>query len=230
MVRHKSRSFDGAEDQLNPTPYWWKVTCKKLFDMQFQRFGWYNYYSPSSLTETFRSLAFLARKVSEIGKVPEGHLPFLLVNRSIPVVEQAKELIETRYRVRFDLEPSSLRYLYATDISSSWYLLADVEVGKETNGMRPGEAAEQLLRNGRFPLDLYEGIALAVAMPEEILDRTVSLPGCIYRVDDIPYVSLRKDRVSNATQLKISASRPRVHYSSWGVASCRERISLSAET
>jgi len=225
MVRRKLRSFGGAE--FNPTPYQRRISPEKFFNMQFYRFGWYGYfYRTAALTETFQPLTLLAKKISEIGTVPRGHLPFLLVNRSIPVIEQAHEFIGLRYRVRFDLESSLLRYLYATEVFSSWYLLIDVEVGKETNGMRPGEATEQLLRNGRLPLDLYEGIALVVAMPEEIIDRTVNLPGCIYRTDDIPYLSLRKDRVLDATTLKISWSRPRVRYSSWGVASCRERVSL----
>lgn len=263
MVSRRNRFlWERAHGQLVSTPYWrmwieshapegmrgkcWGGDSKeqiyrKLFDLQFFRYGRHGYfrYATPPTRETFQPVALLAEMVLGIENVPKRHIPFLLVNRGIPIETQVEEFarIATSYGGRNPIELEctldfdEVEDPYDKEIVGDWYILVDVEIGRETEDVPPLDALEQLREKGRHPLDIYEGIALSVCLSEEIMDRVICLPGSLYRRKDIPNISFTSAGLvgNRPPRLRISYSKSRTRYERWGVASYRERIVLPPE-
>ncbi len=229
--RESFPSFTGGE-----RPEWWRnISLEKLFNFQFHRLGWYGSYRPAT-RETFEPLVALGKMIPEVKRMipeirdtPQGHIPFLLVNRDIPIVKQISLLFDRKWPVKFKLDPRELKHPYDSEIPRGWYLIVDVEVGRELEHIPLRNAGMRLRRAGRYPLDLYEGVALALIMTEEVAGRVVSLPGSRYRKDDIPYVAVVKDPETSVLRLRIGSSRPRIFHKRWGIASSARRIILPRE-
>jgi len=138
-------SSEGTDPKYEPdfTPFWRKKSrslarkyrtrealYRKLFDTQFSRFRWHTLYS-SVTQEQLSPLVYLGREVQRIGRVPRGHLPFLLVNRSIPIGRQIGSLFDHESKnvtVGKYLDLNQIRHRYKREIPPAWYLLVDVEV------------------------------------------------------------------------------------------------------
>lgn len=230
MKHHKTGSSTGSD----PLPYSARVNVRKLLDLQMYELSLHRYLGEGARVSrgTYESLA----KLWEIGlprvvDVPKGHIPFVIVNRRIPLEKQLeffrRGYNEHQTQVGLDLE--EIRHIDTGEAPQGWYLLIDVEVGRENEESDPREAIAEIQEKGRYCLDLYEGMALAVCVRDEIMNRTVILPGSTYLKGSVPHVSLARNFFTRILSLRIAASRPKTHYPTWGVASCRERIYLPRE-
>lgn len=55
--------------------------------------------------------------------------------------------------------------------SAKIYLLTDVDTGRETLNVRPEDALRMIIQQGRYPLTLEEGVAMALHFPQTLTDK-----------------------------------------------------------
>ncbi|MEK7555137.1 MAG: DUF5701 family protein [Patescibacteria group bacterium] len=227
MAHHETHSLDGMGNDHERLSYWSKLNAKRLFNKQFQSFAHYGFLREPGhavTSETYSPLHQLGKLVSDSEEVQRGHLTILLVNGGVPIASQLYEIFPMRhYRVASNLNLGHLRNCIP-EVASDWYMLADVEVGRETEGMSPREAVAWLKERGRTPFNLREGISLVVCTRGEFAGRVISLPGSIYQRDHIPYLGIRKNEVSSEVVVHLSFSRPDKLHVGWGVPSYSRRI------
>lgn len=150
--------------------------------------------------------------------------PFVIALRNGVPSELAIELVELRDKPGFtSMEPGDLARFEPIDgvelPNAFAYLVVDVDTGRDTRNVTPDDALETIVRDGRSPLTLAEGLALATHHPERLKTETAfSILG-----------SRCGDR--RVTAIWLSGGRPRLGWCwagnphAWlGSASCAERV------
>ncbi len=176
-------------------------------------------------------LSLLRGKVSEIPSdisITEGILPFVIViNSNLVPVEKSVETIERKGKKGYvNLDPVTPKdFTPITSViipKSPFYLLINIDRGKNTLNVRPEDALKRIEKEKRSPLTIDEGISILVHYPEYLKKNN-----CFSLL-----ASRRNDQ--RVPALWISKTGPRLGWCwdrnphTWlGSASCEKRIGIS---
>jgi hypothetical protein len=157
----------------------------------------------------------------------KGQLPFVIVVRSdlIPV-EKAMSLVEREGKngltKLYPREPKDFDVVDGVRIPNGMaYLLVDIDRGKETINITPGEALQMIKNGNRSPLTIDEGIAIITQYPKFLMkNNCFSLLASRYSGDKrVPAIWINSEKRPNLGWCWDGNPH------TWlGSASCRSRI------
>jgi hypothetical protein len=168
---------------------------------------------------------FMEKAPSLLDERKEGEIPFVLVQKGFIGENDAKKLkaVDLMEEVMVDLTPSEMRRL-KTDrgklklpVGVDAYVMFNIEIGEDTKGLDPVEAAAAMERDGRSPLTMDEGAMLALFHSEFVRNDGIWLQGT--RSSDRVVLLSRKFGKPH-----LSCGNPQFSMPTWGSASCRHRI------
>jgi len=129
--------------------------------------------------EFINNLEPLREKVKNLNApdidIEKGFLPFLIVIKSdvIPTtttMSQVEKNGKTGITKLFPLEPTDFTTIADITLPDrNVYALVDVDRGRETINKSPSEALNEIVRTGRTPLTIDEGIAIVTHYPEFLI-------------------------------------------------------------
>ncbi len=134
--------------------------------------------------------------------IEKGYLPFVIVVKSnLVATEIAMSLVERTGRhgltKLYPRAPADFKSIDSVSIPESMaYLLVDIDRGKETINITPGEALKIITREKRFPLTIDEGVAIVTHYPEFLIkNNCFSLLASRYSGDKrVPAIWINKER------------------------------------
>jgi hypothetical protein len=104
-----------------------------------------------------------------------GYLPFVVVVKSDLVpTDRAMSLVDKNGRAGitklFPYKPNDFTTIDAVTIPNGMaYLLVDIDRGKNNINQPPNEAMQVIIRKGRLPLTIDEGVAIVTQFPEFLI-------------------------------------------------------------
>ena len=157
-----------------------------------------------------------------------GNIPFVIVVKQNAVsLEAAMSLVNINGEAGVvNMEPVTPKdFSPIADLNipnTDMYLLENIDTGRDTLSVRPEDALRMILKEGRSPLTIDEGVALVVQYPQVLTDKRayncIQMPG-----------SRRKDQ--RIPSIWISYGKPRLGWCwdrnkhTWlGSASCSRRL------
>ena len=154
-------------------------------------------------------------------------IPFVLVVKGVPAADVIAH-VQLRGKAGFtSMDADDLarfRPIPAVDLpAGAAYLITEVDTGKATLGVTPQDGLERILDEGRSPLTLDEGLALAIQFPDALTSMNAfEMVGSRCGDRRVTGVWVSKD------------GRPRLGWCwvgnphTWlGMASCAERVAAS---
>jgi len=197
------------------------VDFNVLFDQQVRTLLWQGCPDAAGMKEEqfLRCVEPLGREISEIGQVPDGYIPFLIVipDRFVPLRKQMAMLRRNGGAPSVSLNPDALKNAEGVVTKPVPYLIFDVESGAATRGAAPGECVKRFRQEGRCGLTVEEGMALVTHFPETLGNHYIDLPGSRYYSDRVPDLWLCD------SEPMLSFSWVDLANALWGSASCGRR-------